>query len=374
MSLKIGFLAIGEGGSNIGEYAAQSGFDVIAINTAKLDLDNLKVIPKENRIHLDGYEGAGRNRDIGKEAVINNVDKVFEKINKKFENCQIVFVVGSTAGGTGSGGLPIGIEILSELKNNVHAITILPDSNESPKAKMNSLECFSELSQHKQLNSTFIIDNDKANAIYQGKDRSQIYQLSNRQIIDNFAEICGLTRETSLVSNFDMNDLFELINERGHTIISKVTVPVSEMRESIDIVNVIRNSWKEVCSPDIGFGQIVKAGVFGKIPAELTSKIDTQKIFEETGMPYDIMEAYYPNTEHQNHCIFYTVLSGLAFPNERLNKMELEIQEIEQQLIERVETSRTQSFKTSNWGSKFKKEKPVQEKQMSLQERLARFK
>lgn len=262
MVIKIGLLCFGEGASNIGEYAAQRGFKVIAVNTANIDLEKLKVIPRDCRIHLEGWEGAGRNRDVGKEAVIAHVETIFEKAKDEFSDCDLVFAVGSTAGGTGSGALPIGVEILSEIKDFVGAITILPDKNESPKAYMNVLECFSELSQFEQLNSVFVIDNDKANRIFCGNDKTQIYQLSNQQLINNFSEICALTEQSSLVSNFDKYDLLEIINERGCTLISKINVPIEKIAEPNDIASVIKKSWSDVCSPDIGYGQIVKAGIF----------------------------------------------------------------------------------------------------------------
>lgn len=373
--LKIGFLTLGEGGSNIGEYAANKGFPVIAANSASIDLEGLKIIPKDSRIHFKGWEGAGRNREIGKDAIICNAESIFEKAKIKFENCDMIFVVAATGGGTGSGALPVGIEIASGIKDNVGAITILPSMSESPKSHMNSLECFSEMSQIEQLNSVFVIDNEKSNEIFNGKDRSEIYSLSNQQVIDNLADVIALTNQTSYVSNFDKNDLLEVLSDRGCTIISKVMVTTDEIKSSQDIVNAIRNSWKLVCAPDLSYGQIVKAAILGKIPKDLTSMIDAKKIFEDTGMPYDIIEAYYPNNEHQNHCIFYTVLSGLSFPMDRLNQIEQNVQKIEQDLMDRVESSKNQTFKTSNWNSKFKNAKTAKEKPTtSLSEIMSKFK
>ncbi|MDF2534018.1 MAG: hypothetical protein K0R18_175 [Bacillales bacterium] len=374
--LKIGFLTIGEGGSNIGEYAAGKGCPVIAVNSAKIDLGKLKAVPKDSRIHLAGWEGAGRNRDVGKEAMIAHAETISEKARVKHDECDIVFVVGSTGGGTGSGALPVGVEILSDFKKHVGAITILPALRESPKAHMNSLECFSEMSQFEDLGGVFTIDNEKAEEIFKGQDRTSIYELSNQQIIDNLVEVSALTGQSSYVSNFDKNDLLEVLSDRGCTVISKIIVPIDKLKNSLDIVNAIRDSWKQVCSPDIAYGQIVKAVVLGKIPKEMTSIIDVKKVFEETGMPYDIIEAYYPNTDHQNHCIFYTILSGLAFPVERLNQIEINVQKIEQDLMDRMESSRNQTFKTSNWNSKFKSNlgKEKERTTLSLAEKLAKYK
>lgn len=371
--MNVGFLCIGEGGSNIGEYAAQKGFPVITVNSAQVDLDKLKIIPKDSRIHLSGWEGAGRNREIGKEAMITHSEEIFESSKKKFKDCDIIFVVGSSSGGTGSGGLPVGIEILSGLDCNIGAITILPEINESPKARMNSLECFSELSKFENLSSVVVIDNEKAKEIFDDKDKSKVYQLSNEQFIDNLQEVISLTRQTSYTSNFDKNDFLEVIGERGCTIISKTQVPVSELTNHQLIANSIKDSWSKVCSPDIWKEQILKAAILGKIPREMTSDIDLELIFNSVGTPYEIFEAYYDNSEHSNYCIFYTVLSGLFFPLERLEEIEKTVQDVEQTLINKVEIARSQTFETSNWGSKFKRNNKREENNQTLSERLAKF-
>lgn len=371
--MKVGFLSIGEGGSNVGEYAAQKGFSVVTVNSAQVDLDKLKIIPKELRIHLSGWEGAGRNREIGKEAMITHSDKVFEIVNSKFEDFDMVFAVGSSAGGTGSGGLPIGIEILSGLECNVGAMTILPEVGESPKANMNALECFSELSKFENLGSIIVIDNEKAKKVFENKDKSKIYEESNKQFIDNLQDVITLTRKSSYTSNFDKNDLLEIIGERGCTIIAKATIPIEEIKDSQAIADSIKDSWNKVCSPDLWKGQIVKAAILGRVPKEMTTMVDSNLIFKDTGTPYEIFEAYYSNEECKNHCIFYTVLSGLVFPTERLNEIEKGIQLIEESLLEKVEVARNQTFETTNWNTKFKRTPKKKETKSTLSERLAKF-
>lgn len=372
--MKIGFLTIGEGGSNIGEYAAQKGFPVITVNSAQVDLDKLKIIPKDSRIHLSGWEGAGRNREIGKEAMITHSEKIFEITNDKFEDCDMVFAVGSSAGGTGSGGLPIGIEILSGLDCSIGAITILPEIGESPKANMNALECFSELSKFENLGSVIVIDNEKSKKVFENKDKSKIYEESNKQFIDNLQDVMLLTRKSSYTSNFDKNDFLEIIGERGCTIIAKTVISTDEIKEPQNIADSIKDSWNKVCSPDLWKGQILKAAILGRVPKEITTMVDSNLIFKDTGTPYEIFEAYYPNDEFKNHCIFYTVLSGLVFPTERLNEIEKGIQLIEQSLIDKVEVARKQTFETTNWNTKFKRNSKKQENKPSLSDRLAKFK
>lgn len=370
--IKFGILSIGEGGSNIGEYAAQRGFSVIAVNTALIDFEKLKSIKPDLRIHLNEWEGAGRNREIGKEAFITYVDIIHEKAKVVFKDCDMVFVAATTSGGTGSGGMPIGIEILSDLEKRVGVITTLPEFNEGPKAHMNSLECFSEISQNEFLGSVFSIDNERSKLIFKEGDKSKIFQFSNRQIIDNLIEVSLLCNQPSYISNFDKNDFLSILEERGSSVITKIQVPVDEIKESSDIVNIFQRSLEQICNPPITSNQIVKAALIGKIPKEMMSIVDSKLVFQTIGTPYDIIEAYYSNKEHQNHCIFYFILSGLSFPFDRLKEIEHGVKNLEQELIDRVENSRSQKFETGNWSLKFKKQE-VNVKP-SLSERLSKFK
>lgn len=372
--VKMGILAFGEAGSNIAEQATSKGISSVVVNTAKLDLNKLKNIPSDCKIHLEGWEGAGRNRDEGKEAAIKYAEQIAEKAYQKLHDCDIVFVAGSCAGGTGSGGLPIGIEIVSEFKNYVGVITILPDINESLKAQMNTLECFSELSQFEQLGSIFVIDNEKIRQIYQNKTKREIYQITNSQLIDNLVEAASLTRQTSYISNFDENDLLEILNERGCCTISKVHIPADEVQTSSQLSEFIQHSWYMNCFSDSNKGQIVKSAILAKIAEHSTNLIDHEQIFSEIGMPYDIIESYYSNEGNSNHYTIYTILSGLSFPENRLSRIENIIQDAEEKLTKQIEIARTQKFQTNKWTSKFNRNKKENIQKESLKERLSKFK
>src|SRR3712207_989880 len=129
--LNMGILGLGQCGSNIAEYAVQRNFKAVVANTALVDLNLLKYVPIENRIHLGG-KGAGRNRTIGKQAMVQSADKLLAISEDKFKDCDVVFVVASGSGGTGSGALPVALDIISDLVGVTCVINVLPDKLESP--------------------------------------------------------------------------------------------------------------------------------------------------------------------------------------------------------------------------------------------------
>lgn len=372
--MKIGILSFGEAASQIAEFAISRGYEVIVANTAKLDLNKLKNVPTDCKLHLEGWEGAGRNREEGREAALIHAELIAQKVETKFHDCDVVFVAGSCGGGTGSGGLQVGIEIVSTIKNYVGVITTLPDINESVRAQMNTLECFSELSQFEQLGSVFILDNEKLRQNFPDKNKKELHVLSNTEFIDNLNEISRLTTQDSYLSNFDKNDFLDIINERGCTTISKIHIPAEEIKSDADLAKMIQKSWVLSSHPSGEQGQIVKAAILAKMPEKSTKLINHELIFQEIGMPYDIMEGYYYNEGNDNHYTIYTILSGLSFPNERLAQMESLSQQAEQKLMKQIETARTQTFSTNNWTSKFNRDNKKETPKESLKDRLARFK
>lgn len=383
--LKFGILGLGEGGTNIAEYAFMQGFKTVIANTAKIDLEKAKYIPQSCKIELGG-RGAGRERTVGIEAMINSAQEIYDKCEKEFSDCDAVFVVAAGGGGTGSGGLPIGLEILMGFHKYVGAIIILPDEMESPKAKMNTLECFGQLSEFDNLGSVFIIDNEKAKQIHTDFSRRNIYQVTNKQIIDFLVELNKLTSQSSYVSNFDAGDFLSVIQERGYTHISKADYYSDGLDNSYEIAKRIRDSWNQNYQPIFTDGQIRKGAIIGKIPERLSSKVDINLIFQETGIPYDFNDIYF-NPDQNNFSskvknTFYTILSGLAFPQTRLGKIDQGLKKIEDKLIDSFNKSQTQKFNTESWNSKFAKKvvnldvvKPIEKGQkINLVDKLNKYK
>ena len=373
--LQFGILGLGQFGSNIGEYALTKGFKVVIANTAEVDLKKNAYIKEENKIHLGG-KGAGRDRNVGMEATIKNAEKISAACKKEFKDCDVVFVAASCGGGTGSGGLPIGLEILMEDFDCVSAIVGLPENSESPKSKINTLECFEQLSSFESLGSVFIVDNQKAKNLNPLMPRNRIYEVTNHQIIDYLCEINALTDKTSYVSNFDGSDFISILQERGYTLLSKTEGVLAPNDNKFKVAKMIRESWKNSYQPEFTNGQIVKAAILSKISPSISNTIDIDVIFQEIGTPYDYNDICFSADEHSKKLeekpfVTYSILSGLSFPTARLTELDNFIKGVEDKLATNINNSHSQTFKTDHWSAKFKKEKKQdKEKRESLLERM----
>ena len=371
--LKYGILGLGQAGSNISEYAITKSFKSIAINTAGLDLNLLKYTPMENRLCLDGYNGAGRNREIGKNATIENSEKMFNFCKERLSNCDQVFIAAAGGGGTGSGSLPVAIEILLEIYSTVNIIYILPDELESPSAKINSLDCFSEISQIEQLGSIFIIDNQKGKELNNDYPKFKVHQMINRQIIDLLVEINEFTDKVSYTNNFDERDMMDIFNTRGCTLITKSSFNVTKNTDDSDITMNIQRSWERNYMPRYELNNAVKCAILGKIKNNLSNKINIQNIFNDN-IPYDIKDSLY--TTNDEIATIYTIFSGLQFPKDRLFSIKEDVEKIQDNLVRRFESSQNQKMEEINWKINPTKQKNniSKDKSISLSEKLKKFK
>ena len=70
--LNFGFIGLGQVGGIFSDDAKRLGYASLAINTASVDLNTLSTLSEDEKIHLYGYEGAGKDRSIGNEAFLTH--------------------------------------------------------------------------------------------------------------------------------------------------------------------------------------------------------------------------------------------------------------------------------------------------------------
>ena len=100
--------------------------DAFAVNTDEADLTGLKKIPTDfqHRILLGGRKtgghGVGKINEVGAYLAREDSDKIIAalRVTPRFYETDAFLVAGSTAGGTGSGGLPVVIETIKQRATN----------------------------------------------------------------------------------------------------------------------------------------------------------------------------------------------------------------------------------------------------------------
>ena len=154
-------VGVGGCGNNAIEYMILnkvSGVDFICVNTDAQDLKNNPV--SENRKCNIGHNitrglGAGANPDIGRQAAIEDRDKLKESI----ENCDMLFITAGMGGGTGTGASPVIAELAKEIGILTVAVVTKPWEYEKKKRMLNAEKGIEEL--RSKVDSLIIIPNDK---------------------------------------------------------------------------------------------------------------------------------------------------------------------------------------------------------------------
>ena len=119
-------VGIGGGGSNAVNHMIEAGIEGIQFLVANTDLQALKKSPAAVKLQLGARLtkglGAGANPEIGRDAALEDTDKIIEAL----EGADMVFITVGLGGGTGTGAAPIIASLAAELGALTVAVVTKP--------------------------------------------------------------------------------------------------------------------------------------------------------------------------------------------------------------------------------------------------------
>jgi cell division GTPase FtsZ len=150
--MKVTVVGFGQCGNRIADTFAQIGrrarkergieiiADALAVNTDTADLSGLSYIKSDHRHRIligalkTAGHGVGKINDVAAEVARNDADKIIDAIRgtKRFYESDAFLLIASTAGGTGSGSIPVLTQIIKERYKDkpVYALLVLPFEHE----------------------------------------------------------------------------------------------------------------------------------------------------------------------------------------------------------------------------------------------------
>lgn len=340
----LGIIGVGQGGSMIADKFSSNGFPAIAINYSERDLESCSNI--QNKIRLFGSEGVGKERELATQLMNDNWETVLSNVKKNFSHpsIQVIFIIFSTGGGTGSGVSPMLIDLLqNDMEDKVFvACPILPSHNESVVAHINTLECLKQLSQ---LDVCILpIDNSNIDA----SSKHDLYKKANDSFYKLINSILEQTEQNSPYGNLDQRDLIALLSNRGFTHIAHVDI--SKLKEGLNlskesVCNSIKLSWRNSIITKPSLTKIIRFGFIFNGQENLMSSISIDDLLSEfDNQPLDIFEGFYTKEKGD----VYTILTGLEFDMERLNFIESKTIDDTDNLQNALVRSHSISYKQSN--------------------------
>ena len=204
-------VGVGGGGVNAVNRMIDAGLKGVEFIAANTDAQALKSLEARTALQLGGAItkglGAGANPEIGRQAALEDRDRIAEVL----EGADMVFITAGMGGGTGTGGAPVVAEVARELEILTVAVVTKPFRFEKrmPAAEKGIIE----LQQH--VDSLITIPNEKLLAVL-GERTSMLdaFSAANDVLLGAVQGIADLIIRPGLI-NVDFADVRTVMAEMG---------------------------------------------------------------------------------------------------------------------------------------------------------------
>jgi cell division protein FtsZ len=205
-------IGVGGCGGNAVDHMINEGVDGVEFICANTDSQALKRNKSKTLLQLGPNVtkglGAGANPDIGREAAMEDRERIIELI----EGADMLFLTAGMGGGTGTGAAPIVAEAARELGILTVAVVTKPFAFEGKRQKI-AQQGLEELCRH--VDSLIVIPNDKLMQVL-GEDVSMLdaFKAANTVLHGAVAGIAEVIKCPGLV-NVDFADVRTVMSEMG---------------------------------------------------------------------------------------------------------------------------------------------------------------
>jgi cell division protein FtsZ len=206
-------MGVGGGGGNAVQHMVEAnidGVDFICANTDAQALQNLHArVALQLGSGMTKGLGAGANPDIGRQAALEDRERIMEVI----EGADMLFITAGMGGGTGTGAAPIVAQVAREMGILTVAVVTKPFPFEGRKRMAIAEKGIQELGQY--VDSLITIPNEKLMAVL-GKNISLLdaFKSANDVLLGAVQGIAELITRPGLI-NVDFADVRTVMSEMG---------------------------------------------------------------------------------------------------------------------------------------------------------------
>src|SRR5947209_1323702 len=163
LGTRIKVIGVGGGGCNAVARMVQEGMEGVQFYAMNTDLQALSASRVPNKLQLGAKItnglGAGSNAEIGRQAALENTDRIVEML----QDSDMVFVTAGLGGGTGTGAAPVIANLAKELGALTVAVVTKPFGFEGPKRMRMAEEGLGRLAS--TVDTVIAIPNDRLLAL-----------------------------------------------------------------------------------------------------------------------------------------------------------------------------------------------------------------
>ena len=206
-------IGVGGGGGNAVKHMINNNIDGVEFICANTDSQALADMAANTVLQLGSAItkglGAGANPDVGRQAALEDRDRIAEIIG----GADMVFITAGMGGGTGTGGAPIIAEVAREMGILTVAVVTRPFKFEGKKRLEHAEAGIRELQQH--VDSLITIPNEKLLAVM-GKNTSLLdaFKSANDVLLGAVQGIADLIIRPGMI-NVDFADVRTVMSEMG---------------------------------------------------------------------------------------------------------------------------------------------------------------
>ena len=206
-------IGVGGGGGNAVQHMISNTIEGVEFICANTDAQALEKIDTKLSLQLGGDVtkglGAGANPEIGRQAALEDRDRIREIIT----GADMVFITAGMGGGTGTGGAPVVAEIAKEMGILTVAVITKPFGFEGSKRLALAEQGIRELSEH--VDSLITIPNEKLmDVLGKGATLLDAFSAANDVLLGAVKGIADLIIRPGMI-NVDFADVSTVMSEMG---------------------------------------------------------------------------------------------------------------------------------------------------------------
>lgn len=338
--LNVSVIGLGNAGSQVAALAMEKlGVAALAINSSEKDLQTIpSSVP---HVLIGDTKGAGKERSAAKKFLKDSIMSIInDKELDKIFDVDVIFVVSSTGGGTGSGASLMFTNIISEVFSDVKVITIgiLPTLKEALSTQLNSIEYMQELYKTLDGCTYMLYDNDKLTKL----PSTTMMQTINESIVNDIDVIRGTYQMPTKFSSIDEKDMGNIITTRGRIAIASLTDIKEKDLDETTIEDMIIRQFKTNAHCELQRDKIVhRTGVISNLSDRINEKFDSHipVVQEFIGAPVEEFEHVAINSDRHIPNNIFLIAAGLTQVNDRIRKINDRIEEINELQKQKEEES-----------------------------------
>jgi len=206
-------VGVGGGGGNAVTHMLRHNVEGVDFIVANTDAQALKKVEAKSILQL-GSEltkglGAGANPEVGRQAALEDRERIAELLN----GSDMVFIAAGMGGGTGTGGAPVIAEVARELGILTVAVVTKPFPFEGRKRMAIADQGIQALSEH--VDSLITIPNEKLlTALGKNTSLLQAFSEANNVLLGAVQGIADLITRPGMI-NVDFADVRTVMSEKG---------------------------------------------------------------------------------------------------------------------------------------------------------------